>query len=1416
VTGIVISHAYGGGGGSTGTYIFDYVELKNISNTPKSLGGLALMYGASAGQFGSTGSNVYALSAVILQPGQYYLVQLGAAGSGGTALPVTPDETTTNLSMAAGSGKVALVNGAFAANTCGATLTPCSLPSANISDLVSWGAANNAEGGAPTNAGVALTSVQGNVRKNLGCTDTDNNNADFDIVTAPVPRNSATTLSPCVAGTPTNTPTNTPTATPTNTPTATPTNTPTATPTNTPTITPTNTPTATPTPGTAPQYQIFDIGLVLPTDSASQGLGVSTNGVAVGRSLRASNAGAQAFSWTQGGGLVGLPNLAGRNFCLSNAANDSGMVVGTGATTVSGSSRLPVVWQNGAVSQLPLPSGETLGEAFDVNGAGVSVGSVNAGSTQRGVIYNGATATVITQTTSGGSFFTTAYGINDSGRIVGIGIDPGNAARNVGMVYDMGAGSATEVGALPGFNGAIAFGIGNSGFVTGSSMMNQGSGLPFRWSQAGGMVAVALPVGTTQGSGRGVNSAGWVVGTASSAFAIPFLWDGTTSYRLQDIIPAGTGWDLATNTSSSAMGISDNNVIVGTGVFNGAIHAYAMVPIVATPTPTNTPTNTPTATPTNTPTATPTATPPSGLTLTVDRTDDDGAASACTATGNDCSLRGAIAAANASSTNDTINFDPMIFSSSDPAFTLPLQTITLGGTQLVIANNGSLTITGPGAALLTVSGNGASRIIQNSVGAVTTISGIRFTAGNGVGAISTGLGGALLNNGGTLTLSNVIVTANTATNGGGLNTNSAGTTTLNSCTVSSNTASASGGGMQNFSTSLLNISNSTFSGNSGGSTTGGGAIQANGTVNITNSTFQGNMATAGNGGAIIFNGTALTVTNTTINGNSSALPGGGVHRTGANSAVIRNTIIAGNTNTDTTAPDVSGAYTSQGNNLIGIVGTATGFTGPGDQVGTAGSPINPLLGALTNNGGPTQTMSLNAGSPAINAGNDALALDNAGQPLTTDQRGTGFPRILGGTVDIGAFERAAGGTPTPTATPTSTPTVTPTGTPTTTSVQFSASAYIEDESQTAAITITRSGVTTGTTSVIFGTSNGTATGGASCSPGVDYVSVPAQGVTFGPNVLQQVVTVQICPDTLMDPNETVNLFLTGGQVGSPGTAVLTINDTASQFRRTDPIDMTFGSAAAPYPSTIMVANAPAHIGSMRVTLYDIDHLLPDNIDVLLVAPTGQKFIMMADSGGANVITPASPVTLSFTDTATQVLPDSATLATGQFLPTTWEPAQTNFPPNAPTGPYNQGASVVTPRTPAQTFAGNFGGINANGLWSLYVRDDGGAFVAVIGSIAGGWGIEFAPSTAAGVSISGRVVTAEGQGIRNALITVTGNSLTTPITVQTGSFGYYTIPGLRSGETYVVTAASGRYTFTTPSRIISLVDNVEDADFTASP
>jgi hypothetical protein len=427
-----------------------------------------------------------------------------------------------------------------------------------------------------------------------------------------------------------------------------------------------------------------------------------------------------------------------------------------------------------------------------------------------------------------------------------------------------------------------------------------------------------------------------------------------------------------------------------------------------------------------------------------------------------------------------------------------------------------------------------------------------------------------------------------------------------------------------------------------------------------------------------------------------------------------------------------------------------------------------------------------------------------------------YNRALTDTEVMGTWNIPLGGgcgtpTPTPTATPTATPTVTPTATPTATptgsptpSIQFSSLTYIQDESQTAMITITRTGDTTGTSSATFFTGDGTATGGAACTAGVDYISVTGQMVTFTAGQTQQTVNVVICADTLTEPQQTINLGLTGPSVGVPSTAVLTINDTATQFRSTTPINI--DQVVVPYPSTITVAGAPNVIGSMRVTLYDYTHTAPDLVDVLLVGPLGQEFILMADAGG---LTPTGPVTLSFTDTAGVVLPDNGPLTTGNREPTSWVSPVANFPAPAPAGPYSEPGNAVG-GSGTQTLFGNFGNTNPNGTWSLYVRVQG----AGAGQLAGGWGIEFLTPTAAQASIAGRVTTADGMAIRNAEMVLTGNSLTTPLRVTTSSFGYFTFDGLQTGETYVLTVNSRRFTFQAPSRVITLTDNALDIDFIA--
>jgi hypothetical protein len=111
---------------------------------------------------------------------------------------------------------------------------------------------------------------------------------------------------------------------------------------------------------------------------------------------------------------------------------------------------------------------------------------------------------------------------------------------------------------------------------------------------------------------------------------------------------------------------------------------------------------------------------------------------------------------------------------------------------------------------------------------------------------------------------------------------------------------------------------------------------------------------------------------------------------------------------DTTGDPSRTLSPSSSNNIVGVDSNVIGISNDdvnGNQVGTAGTPVDPLLGALADNGGPTFTHALTNLSPAIDTGNNAFALDQNSVALTTDQRGTGFPRFENSVVDIGAFEK---------------------------------------------------------------------------------------------------------------------------------------------------------------------------------------------------------------------------------------------------------------------------------------------------------------------------------------------------------------------------------------------------------------------------
>jgi len=190
-TTVVISQVYGGGGvskGITPAYLYDYVELHNISSVSQDISFWSIQYGSATGNF--NGVCVFPDSTTI-SAGRYLLVQIGNAGKIGADLPVEPDFSTTSFTMAVGSGKVALANQNQTSRLgCGSTTSPCNFPIENVIDLVAYGASNNAEGGVAVNKGILMTNAEGAVRKSNGCMDTDNNNNDFDVISTPIPRNS--------------------------------------------------------------------------------------------------------------------------------------------------------------------------------------------------------------------------------------------------------------------------------------------------------------------------------------------------------------------------------------------------------------------------------------------------------------------------------------------------------------------------------------------------------------------------------------------------------------------------------------------------------------------------------------------------------------------------------------------------------------------------------------------------------------------------------------------------------------------------------------------------------------------------------------------------------------------------------------------------------------------------------------------------------------------------------------------------------------------------------------------------------------------------------------------------------------------------------------------------------------------------
>jgi CSLREA domain-containing protein len=416
-----------------------------------------------------------------------------------------------------------------------------------------------------------------------------------------------------------------------------------------------------------------------------------------------------------------------------------------------------------------------------------------------------------------------------------------------------------------------------------------------------------------------------------------------------------------------------------------------------------------------------------------------------TSVGGQCTLRDAIQAAN----TDLAVQGCTAGSGADVITFSVTGTISLAS-QINIYSN--VTITGPGAGSLTITPTGSNRslFITNGPVVITDITfanansdidgaqiGMKATAGSTAVTLTNDVfnnningqdGGALfLYLGGAIDITNCTFTGNTSGGrGGAIKLYKVGPVTITDTTISGNTSQTAagtgrGGGIFLYKTTGVTISSSTISGNNA-SFAGSGLFfyKTTGASTISDSTISGNTANRNNpsyGGAVFLYTSTVTITNSTINGNTTngTNSGGiGVHdgsTLNLVSSIVANSTATGNT-FDIASFGGAASTVNADHSLIKNAGAAINGTNTANITGQ-----DPNLGPLANNGGPTLTLALLGGSPAIDTGSNPSALAN-------DQRGAGFPRTVGAGTDIGAFE-VQGAAPPPTIT--SVPALAPAG-----------------------------------------------------------------------------------------------------------------------------------------------------------------------------------------------------------------------------------------------------------------------------------------------------------------------------------------------------------------------------------------------------
>jgi hypothetical protein len=362
-------------------------------------------------------------------------------------------------------------------------------------------------------------------------------------------------------------------------------------------------------------------------------------------------------------------------------------------------------------------------------------------------------------------------------------------------------------------------------------------------------------------------------------------------------------------------------------------------------------------------------------------------------------------------------------------------TIKLSGTisdHVDIPAGRTIVITGQGAASPAVIDGGSSgAVMYNDAGANLRLSYVTLQHGS-----VTGYGGGLSWSNGSAVLSHVTVKDSTSGLGGGGIIASGGSMTITDSAITGNVTGLcggclnmkGGGGIWVNSSTNVSITNTTISGNTsqgGGSGYGGGISQEGSTlITVTGSTISGNAATHRGGG---ISGQNMAIRNSTITGNTAVNQGGGIVGGGGSQITITGSTIAGNSTTNFAGEDIqtdgtvtyaasiiSGTGNGHGNCSGSLVSTGynvtsdntCGTTTTGDLQG-----VNPNLGGLANNGGPTLTMLPSAGSPAIGKIPSGTTLNSVSACPRTDQRGLAGPSTGQTQCTIGAVEVAAGTAP---------------------------------------------------------------------------------------------------------------------------------------------------------------------------------------------------------------------------------------------------------------------------------------------------------------------------------------------------------------------------------------------------------------------